>query len=182
MGRKGGVVQKDGKPHLRVVHGKDDPAEFVRLYRENYERVRNYVLYRMAGSSDAEDVVAEAFLKAARAFHRFDSERSSFSTWVISIARNCVADYWRKLRIASPIDDAPESMFAANDEYPGLDESKLRVQELLVRLNPDERELVYMKYYAEMKNVEIAEKLGMNASTIASKLQRALQKMRAEKS
>ena len=43
-----------------------DKQEFERLYRESYELVYNYVSYRMACSTDADAITAEAFLKAAR--------------------------------------------------------------------------------------------------------------------
>ena len=72
--------------------------EFERLYRESYGLVYNYVRMRMGGADDAEDVVAEAYLKAARSFGAFDPARAKFSTWVVRIAANCMNDRWRRAR------------------------------------------------------------------------------------
>lgn len=53
----------------------------------------NYVRVRMGSAYDAEDVVAEAYLKAARSFGSFDPGRAKFSTWVVRIASNCMNDH-----------------------------------------------------------------------------------------
>ena len=60
------------------------------------------------------------------------------------------------------------------DEYPALDERQKRVAELLSCLSEDDRELVYLKYYQDKKNIEIAQLLDMNPSTVATRLRRAL--------
>ena len=172
-------MEKTGRVKVvRQGRTADRAAEFERLYRECYDQVYNYVSYRMAGSSAAEDVVAEAFLKAARAFDRFDPSRAKFSTWVIAIARNCVVSYWRKERPADRIDDIAEGAFAVEDDHSGLEGDVAEARRLLATLEDTERELVYMKYCQGMRNVEIARELDMNESTVATRLQRALAKMR----
>lgn len=159
-----------------------DAAEFERLFRESFSKVYNYVNYRMAGAEGAEDVVAEAFCKAARSFSRFDPARAQFATWVCAIARNCLFDHWQKNRPTSPIDEIDEGVLSREDEYPEFGEDAER-RELLGRLlsvlSEEERELVCMKYYDGKRNVDIARELDMNASTVATKLQRSLLKMRA---
>ena len=52
-------------------------------------------------------------------------------------------------------------------------------ERLFQSLDDVERELVRLKYYEGRRNVEIAEELGINASTVSTKLARALQKMRS---
>lgn len=164
---------------FRGSRGNSDAAQFERLYRENYEYVYNYVSFRMAGSQDAEDIVSEAFLKAARSFNAFDPNRARFSTWVVSIARNCLVDYWRKQRSNAPIEEVPDTVIAVEDDYAGLNEDAALARKLLAGLDESDRELVFLKYYKGMKNVDIAQELGMNASTVATRLQRALARMRA---
>ena len=152
--------------------------EFEQLYRECYPFVYSFVFYRMAGDVAVEDVVAEAFLKAARNFHRYDPTRSKFSTWVVAIAKNCANSHYRKLRIMSPLDDVPESRVAVPGEQDGVDDRELAKQ-LLGVLAEEDRELVFLKYYGGMLNVEIAERLGLNASTGSTRLARAIAKMRS---
>lgn len=184
LGNRAGMRAIRGQEHCGSLSAQGDcaatrAAEFERLYRENYAFVYNYVNFRMAGSDAVEDVVAEAFCKAARAFGKFDAARAKFSTWVIAIVRNCIIDYWKKERVTVPLDDVPESVFSADDTYPKLNEDADYVRVLLSSIDEADRELVFFKYFEGKRNVDIARELGMNESTVATRLQRALLKMRA---
>ena len=174
-------IATSGKSRHRwaISHAdKSDVArEFERLYRESYGGVYGWVRVRMASDADAEDIVAEAYLKAARSFASFDPKRAKFSTWVTTIARNCMVSHFRKQRPMVALEDAPESAFAQDgheDAACGL----ATVKQLLACLDDDERELVALKYREGMRNVEIANELGINQSTVSTKLARALSKMR----
>lgn len=152
--------------------------EFERLYLQSYELVYNYVRYRMTDDTAAEDVIAEAFLSAARSFDRFDPRRAKFSTWVISIAKNCIINYYRKDKPTVPLEDVPTRAVATSGEHDNVDD-RLLVDQLLGSLDDVERELVVLKYRDGMRNVDIARELHMNASTVSTKLANALSKMRA---
>lgn len=166
--------------HRRAISStaRDDAArEFERLYRESYGGVYGWVRVRMPSDADAEDVVSEAYLKAARSFETFDPSRAKFGTWVTTIARNCMVSQFRKQRPAVALEDAPEGVFAQDgheDEACDL----ATVKQLLACLEDDERELIALKYHEGMRNVEIANELGINQSTVSTKLARALSKMR----
>lgn len=165
---------------LKVLRGGGDDAtrSFERHYRESYQLVYNYVLRRMASREATEDVVADAFLNAARAYDRFDPSRAKFSTWVISIAHNCMRDWWAHHPAIEPIGAVPERVYVSSDgSVERLGDVDL-AERLLRVLDDEERRLVFLKYYEERRNVEIAEELGMNASTVSTKLARAMAKMR----
>ena len=152
--------------------------DFERLYRESYAIVYNYVCYRMAGDGAVEDIVAEAFLRAARSFDKFDPSRAKFSTWVTTIASNCMYDYWRRTRPTSVLDEVPSDFLAQPDSTDALADRDL-VGRLLSVLSHEEREMVVLKYHEGLRNVDIAAKLGKNASTVSTKLANALAKMRS---
>lgn len=156
----------------------NDERAFTQLYMQSYSIVYNYVYRRMGGDSAAEDVVAEAFLLAARSFYRFDPTRAKFSTWVIQIAINCMASHYRREREQVSLDDVPESVASYQDAIDTIGDQELCSQ-LLALLDDDERKLVLMKYAEGKRNVDIASELGMNASTVSTMLSRALAKMRA---
>ena len=162
---------------IRFGDAQSREREFERLYLQSYSIVFNYVCFRMADKAATEDVVAEAFMKAARAFDRFDPTRSKFSTWVISIAVNCMNSYYRKVRPTTVLEDVPESVFCVEGEQSTVDERDL-VMRLLRVLDDEERQLVFMKYQEGKRNVDIASELDMNASTVSTKLANALAKMR----
>ena len=144
---------------------------------QSYGLVYGFVRARMISEADAEDVVSEAYLKAARAFDRFDPARSKFSTWVVTIARNCMVSHFRKERPLAALDDVPESFVAIEGEQDAIADRDLALK-LLSVLSDDEREIVLLKYREDMRNVDIAHELEMNASTVSTKLACALAKMR----
>ena len=151
--------------------------DFERLYRESYSTVYGWVRVRMSSDEDAQDVVSEAFLNAARAFGSFDPSRAKFSTWVTTIARNCMISHFRKQRPSVTLEDVPETTYMVSGGQENVDD-QLLAKALLACLDDEERELVALKYREGLRNVEIAKELGMNPSTVATKLVRALNKMR----
>lgn len=170
-------AQHIGSANIRRVAVSDDEREFERLYRESYNLVYNYVYFRMPGSGAVEDVVAETFMQAARYYDRFDPARAKFSTWVISIAKNSVNSYYRKASNSVALEDVSEAALSVPGEQDLADDRAL-AEQLLRTLDDDERELVFRKYYLGMRNVEIAQELDLNASTVSTRLMRAMAKMR----
>ena len=152
--------------------------EFERLYRESYALVYSFVRTRVNDDATAEDIVAESFFKAARAFDRFDPTRAKFSTWVVTIAHNCMVSHFRKQRPTVRLENAPEPT-APDSLYLGSIEDRDLALRLLSVLSEDERNLVLLKYQDGKRNVQIAAELGINPSTVATNLSRALNKMRS---
>ena len=137
-----------------------------------------YVRARMRDDATAEDVVAEAFYKAAKAFDSFDPSRAKFSTWVTTIARNCMISHFRKERPTASLEDAPQDAYMVQGGQSDVDDMLL-VKQLLACLDDFERDVVAFKYRDGLRNVDIAWALDMNESTVSTVLARALAKMRS---
>ena len=113
---------------------------------------------------DTEDLVSDIFMRAMSHYDSFDPSKASVRTWLCTIARNCLIDYFRKngRRKTENLDDAPEP--SAVDEYDILKNPvNKEVYRLLEKLSDDERELLSMIYVQELKNPQIGEILGINA-------------------
>ncbi|MBR3318830.1 MAG: sigma-70 family RNA polymerase sigma factor [Atopobiaceae bacterium] len=161
----------------RETHNRDEQY-FERLYLESFGQVYRYVLSCVSDARSAEDITAEAYLRAARNFGRFDETRARFSTWVIAIARNCLADYFKTTTTTISLDELPDDVITVEDLPTVLNEDAELVRSLLATLSKSERAIVRMRYLEGKRNVQIAKELGINQSTVASRLQRALAKMR----
>jgi RNA polymerase sigma-70 factor (ECF subfamily) len=179
-GRRGVLEKAASAADGRVLRSRalSREREFERLYRESYGMVYNYVRYRMPGDAAAEDVVAEAYLRAARAFDGFDPARSKFSTWVTTIASNCMRDHWRRSRPSVGLEEVPDKVFSQPDAVDDLADRDM-VDRLLSVLSEEERNLVVMKYREGYRNVEIAAELDMNPSTVSTRIFNAMAKMRS---
>src|SRR3981189_3517135 len=87
------MSESDSVAVARVLRGEGDAH---RMLVEPHGRFVFRLAFRITGNeSDAEDVVQEAFLRAFRSLHLYDS-RATFSTWVHRIAANCALDMVRK--------------------------------------------------------------------------------------
>ena len=74
----------------------DSAAElFGGLYEEYLPRVFQYMNYRIEDRAIAEDLTSDIFNKALSGFAKYDSGKAAFSTWIYSIARNTLIDYYR---------------------------------------------------------------------------------------
>ena len=153
-------------------------AELETLYRDYFQKVYSYVYYRVLDPAVAEDVTADVFMKVVANYSRFDPSRASFATWVMRIAHNTLVDQYRTRKVHVSLDQLGSSEPCCEDDYPDLDEKQAEVSRLLSFLSPEDREIVFLKYHEEKKNVEIADLLDMNPATVATRIRRALQTMR----
>ena len=156
-----------------------DDRQLENLYRANFQRVYNYAYYYLLNPADAEDVTSAVFVKAVSNIDKFDPSKASFATWITRITHNTLIDRSRTRKPTVPFEQIKRDEPSSEDDYPVLDDRQERVAKLLECLSEQDRELVFLKYYQEKKNVEIAQLLDMNPSTVATRLKRALQTMRA---
>jgi len=141
-----------------------NPAPLVR-------RVYAYVAYRLGDGPDAEDVTSDVFERAVRYRSSFDGRRGDALPWLLGIARRCIADV-ATARVPVPSDDLPERA----DPRP-LEEDTVRRLELraaVERLDVRSRELVALRYGADLTARQIAELLDERTNTVEVALHRAL--------
>lgn len=160
------------------------PDAFRRWYEEHRPAVYRYVRFRVASREAAEDVTSEVFLKALRAFPRFDPTRASPRTWLLRIARNAVTDHLRALKRRGALHVSLDRVPDLVADTPSQEERILqqeRIQALLNgarRLRKADQEILSLRYGAGLENREIAETLGITANAVAVRLHRALSRLR----
>jgi RNA polymerase sigma-70 factor, ECF subfamily len=86
-------MQKETEIVQKAKLGNKDALE--KLYTENFKGLYVYVRHRISNDYTAEDIVSESFVKAFESIKSFKGE-SSFKTWVYTIARNKIIDWYRK--------------------------------------------------------------------------------------
>ena len=154
--------------------------DWEQVYAEQLPRVLNFFRYRLGASADVEDLTARTFEKAWRARHRYRRDVTGFATWLLTIARNVAIDHLR----ARPRDEALEvaASVPCLDQTPGqqaLHNSEAqRFAALLATLPPRQRELIALKYGADMTNPAIARATGLSESNVGTILHRAVESLR----
>lgn len=151
------------------------------LYADQLPRIYNYFRFRLGRDPNAEDLTARTFEKAWRKRHAYRRDRAAFETWLFRIAHNVAVDYLRSRRQHDSLDAAlavhAEGTPESNAER-GSDLARLAV--LAARLSERERELIALKYGAELTNRFIARLTGLTESNVGTVLHRAVQTLRSQ--
>jgi RNA polymerase sigma-70 factor (ECF subfamily) len=154
---------------------------FEELYHAELPRVYNFFRYRVGDDQLAEDLTSETFEKAWRNRQRYRYDLAVFSTWLFTIARRVAQDYYRKHHNEIPLDEIssiPANEMTEDTLQQNADFAHLSV--LLARLADRERELVALKYGAELTNRAIAGLSGLSESNVGVILHRTIQALRSE--
>lgn len=177
--RSSGVQQVATAPTRKA------PAErtlaFDDLYRSCRDDVFAYVAGLLRDEHAAEDVTALAFERAYRRRRRFDPRRGSGRAWVFAIARNAALDELRRRGRTASLAADPEDLAAATpDEGAELALRRTALRTAMGRLDPRERELIALRFFAGLGHAEIAAVLGISASNAGTRLHRAVDKLRRD--
>ncbi len=138
--------------------------------------------YLLMGDADeADDVAQEAFIRAYRALDRFDPARP-MRPWlmriVTNLARNRRRSVGRYLAALGRLLRAEPEPVLHNPGRPGPEAEALEVWEAVRHLNENDQRVIYLRYFLEMPEAEMAEALGIAPGTVKSRLHRALQRLR----
>ena len=175
-------MDKDYYNKLAELAINDDEA-FTELYEKYFPLVYGMIFARLKDVTAADDVVSEIFMKVALNLDSHD-KKYAFSTWLFTIARNTLADYYRRqirrfeeswdefLEREAPISEQPEEKLLASERT----EKLLRAVGKLTEL---QRRIIELKYWSELSNVEIAEILGLSASNVGFIHYQAMKRLRA---
>ncbi len=154
---------------------------FGDLYKEFLPKVYRYVNYRITDTNLAEDLTSIIFEKALVKFKSYSSEKAAFSTWIFSIARNTVIDHFRASGKAPvPMENTIKdnnSGTSPEDEMIKFEEYKI-LHSCISQLGSQEKEIVSLKFGAEMTNRQIAKMTGLSESNVGVIIYRAVRKLR----
>jgi RNA polymerase sigma-70 factor (ECF subfamily) len=156
-------------------------ADWDALYADQLPRVYNYFRYRVGDGPVAEDLTSLTFEKAWVARNRYRRDLAAFSTWLLTIARNVAVDHYRRRRNHAPLEAAHH--VAAGDDPHHLAERRQeleRLSRLLDQLPDRDRELVSLKYGAELTNRAIAKHMKLTETNVGTLLHRLVQRLRAD--
>jgi RNA polymerase sigma-70 factor (ECF subfamily) len=143
---------KEADERLLIEAAQKDPARFVDLYENNFERVYAFVSRRVHSRADAEDVTAEVFQDALENLQRFEWRGAPFAAWLYRIAANAIADRWQRVsrEQGSPLSGDPADPSEAVDVEKS--ERTARLFNLVEGLPEDQRRVIEMRFAEEKKH------------------------------
>ena len=147
----------------------DDPAALI-------ERVYAYVAYRVGDGVDAEDIASAAIERAFRYREGYRVDRGAGVAWVIGIARRQISDHFA----ARPkIADAELEDQASPEAIDADAATRLDLRTAVLALDERDRELVALRYGADLTARQIGELVDMRTNAVEVALHRALRELRA---
>jgi RNA polymerase sigma-70 factor (ECF subfamily) len=144
-----------------------DPKPLVR-------RVYAYVAYRIGDGPDAQDVTSETFVRALRYRSTYDPKQGEPIAWLLGIASRCIHD----AQAAGAGELQLFDQVAAPGELEAESIERLDLRRAVLTLEPRARELIALRYGADLKARQIAELLGERTNTVEVALHRALARLR----
>lgn len=158
---------------------KNRQLSFAELYDTYFDRINRYFRYRAPSLWDADDLTAQVFIKALEKYHQFRGE-APVAVWLFRITHNAYVDYIRSRRLI-PVDTGDE----AADDHLMPEEQFLRAEELarlrevLDTMDPDQRDVISLRYAGDLRFGQIARVLEKSESAVRMIHHRALKVLRA---
>jgi RNA polymerase sigma-70 factor (ECF subfamily) len=154
-------------------------GDFAAFYDKHFDTVYRFVYFRVSQNrAVAEDLTADIFTSALDAFGRFDASKGEKS-WIMTIARNKVINYWRDKKEAVDIEDVAFSLEGENGrDTVERDDDVRHLQLALKALKPHERTLIEQKYLFGYRYKDIAKTLEKQAGSVRVETHRAMQKLK----
>jgi RNA polymerase sigma-70 factor (ECF subfamily) len=156
--------------------------KFDSIYRKFRKPIFEYVKLKVKNPDVAEEVTQEIFFKAYRFQDSYDS-KFQFSTWLWTIARNTISDFFRKSQTHPPLQEGVDGLQWNVEESPSGDlnpelsfidsDERKKIFGLAKKLTRLQKRVLLMKIIHQFSNEEIAKKLNLSLSAVKSLTHRA---------
>lgn len=147
--------------------------EFESLLSGCRNALERFVNFRLPPNADREDIVQEVCIKAYRRFNSL-RDKTKFKAWLIAIARNECNEYFRKAAksMEIPLETLCDTIFVCGRS--GITE-KSAVCDALDLLGDKEKQILYLYYFKDLPQAELANHLNIPLGTVKSRLHKAKQ-------
>ena len=132
---------------------------FIILYDRYLKKIYNFIYFKTSHKETAEDITSLTFIKALKQLDKFERvEKTSFSAWLFTIARNNVCDHYRSSKDCKDIDDVWD--LSSDDDILRDVEFKEKASflaEYLNKMSVKQREVIILRIFQNLSYKEIAE-------------------------
>ncbi|WP_282157456.1 sigma-70 family RNA polymerase sigma factor [Shimia thalassica] len=166
---------------LMAVRDRQDRQAFVKLFDHFAPRLKGMFIKSGLSAARAEDIIQDTMLNVWRKAHLFDQHRAQATSWIYRIARNRHIDVLRRENRPLPeelkIEDQPAEDAS---QIVALEMETEKLRSALMRLRPEQRELVEKAYLGELSHSDIQAETGLPLGTIKSRIRLGMERLRHE--
>ena len=132
-----------------------------KVYEEYHGKVLSYISSRIHNNFVAEDLCHDVFLKVYEKINTFDETKASLSTWIYTITRNTLTDYYRCRKVTDEVPETLQSEQSVEDEAVN-GEMLERLTEALSQMDERMRDVIILRFYDGKTLREIADNMGIS--------------------
>ena len=173
------LTSSEAEALVRARNG--DAAAFGLLVQSHQEAAFRAAYLILRDTQAAEDIAQDGFVRAYRQLYRF-REEDPFRPWLLRIVTNLALNETRRRkrglamlerfgRLVPRLAPGPERIAAASEQSQD-------VADAINRLPDDDRVILYLRYFLELSEAEMAQAIGKPAGTVKSRLHRAGRRLR----
>lgn len=175
-GKSGGRNTEQPDEFLIVRIGQGDRAAFESLYEQTSNAVYAYAFSLLLDRENAEDIMQETFLKIHAAAHLYQPQGKPMA-WILTIARNlCMMRFRQDKKQTVLLPDHLEGEFGLS--VIKETEDRMVLETAFKVLTQEELRIIVLHAVSGMKHREISEAMQIPLSTVLSRYQRGLSKLR----
>jgi len=158
-----------------------DRDAFGKLYDTYIKEIYRFVYYKTHQRETAEDITADIFVKALHKVETFDTTKGTFRTWLYTIARSTVIDFYRVKKYDTAITDAwdiPDESDTTKKIHARVDMAAIRPY--MAQLSADQRDILMLRLWEEKSYKEIATILGKSEASCKMAFSRSIKTLREQ--
>lgn len=169
----------------QVRLAQEHPSAFADLYQRYLPCVYHYVRTRLESEEEAADLTQQIFLQALDALPSYQLRGVPFSAWLFKIARNAVTDVYRRQKSVVSWDSQPGMAHSLSTQQ-DLDaelmhqERLIHLKTLIARLNPEQRELLALRFAGGLSTSQIVLVVGKSPAAVKKQLTRLLHTLKEQ--
>ena len=148
-----------------------------KIYRDYHGKICGYIRSKINSAQDAEDIAADVFVKVFEKLDSFDESKASLSTWIYTITRNTLTDYFRTRKVFAEIPETLEDDSSVEDDVCSAEMLEI-LAKALEALDERERDIIILRFYSGKTLKEIAAQMGISYAYVKVLQNKALGNMR----
>ena len=151
-----------------------DRAKLEQFWDEITPKIFGYLVNTLRDKALAEDIFQSTWLKAMEALPKYQDRGLPFSAWLFAIARNECRLHWRQTNHEVAFDSQKHDVAIDPPSGDGL-----LAEQILAQLSEDDRELLHLRYIADLSMSDLAKVLNTNSVAVRVRVHRALKRARS---
>lgn len=154
-----------------------DESALAQIYDAYAKPIYRYHYSRVGNAADAEDLTSQTFMAVLESLPRYQ-HRGRFTAWMFQIARNKAMDHFRGNHNESDVTEfVADTAQAEALETVVRNESRAKLKALMRLLSEDEKELLRLRFTAELSFVQIGQLLGRSEDAVRKSIRRILDRL-----